>query len=202
MVEKRASMSERQRTEQQNEAGREWPQGVDVRRADSRFRTDIDWLDSHHSFSFGPHRAADNTHHGLLLVSNDDTVAPGSGFQTHPHRDMEIVTWVLEGELEHKDSVGHTDIIYPGLAQRMSAGRGILHSEINPANENPVRFVQMWVLPDQAEIDPGYEQQDVRQELDRGGLIPIASGAGHDSAIRIQQKDATLWAARLPARST
>jgi len=104
-------MSEHQETEQMPKVGREWPQGVDVRRADSRLRTDTDWLDSHHSFSFGQHQDADNTHHGLLLVSNDDTVLPSSGFQTHPHRDMEIVTWVLEGELEHKDSVGNTDII-------------------------------------------------------------------------------------------
>ena len=104
---------------------------VDVRRTDDRFKTRIDWLDSKHSFSFGHHRDPDNTHHGLLLVSNDDVVLPGAGFDTHPHRDMEIVTWVLKGSLVHQDSEGNTGVLYPGLAQRMSAGTGILHSERN-----------------------------------------------------------------------
>ena len=104
---------------------------VDVRRADERFATKISWLDSKHSFSFGPHYDPHNTHHGLLLVNNDDTVDPGTGFETHPHRDMEIVTWVLRGSLVHQDSTGHSGVIYPGLAQRMSAGKGILHSEKN-----------------------------------------------------------------------
>src|SRR3954468_9003297 len=99
---------------------------IDVRRANERFQTEIPWLDSKHSFSFGPHYDLSNTHHGLLLVSNDDIIKAGTGFSTHPHRDMEIVTWVLSGELEHKDSVRNKDIISPGLAQRMSAGRGIL----------------------------------------------------------------------------
>ncbi|HEX5616694.1 MAG TPA: pirin family protein, partial [Acidimicrobiia bacterium] len=99
--------------------------GVDVRPAAQRMHTEIDWLDSWHSFSFGGHYDPDNTHHGLLLVLNDDTVAPGGGFGTHPHRDMEIVTWVLDGTLEHRDSTGTHDTISPGLAQRMSAGSGI-----------------------------------------------------------------------------
>ncbi len=106
---------------------------IDVRRAADRFATGIDWLDSKHSFSFGPHYDPRNTHHGLLLVNNDDVVAPGAGFETHPHRDMEIVTWVLRGQLVHQDSQGHNGVIYPGLAQRMSAGTGILHSEKNDA---------------------------------------------------------------------
>ncbi len=105
----------------------------DVRPHDERPATRIDWLDSKHSFSFGGHYDPANTHFGLLLVSNDDVVAPGSGFETHPHRDMEIVTWVLDGALVHQDSTGHNGVIYPGLAQRMSAGRGILHSEKNDA---------------------------------------------------------------------
>src|SRR5947208_349977 len=106
---------------------------VDVRRAGERFWTRAGWLDSRHSFSFGQHYDPANTHFGLLLVSNDDVVAPGTGFETHPHRDMEIVTWVLDGRLVHQDSAGHTGVIYPGLAQRMSAGTGILHSEKNDA---------------------------------------------------------------------
>jgi redox-sensitive bicupin YhaK (pirin superfamily) len=104
---------------------------VDVRRADERLKTRLGWLDSKHSFSFSRHYDPANTHHGLLLVNNDDIVKPGTGFETHPHRDMEIVTWVLQGSLVHQDSEGHTGVIYPGLAQRMSAGTGILHSEKN-----------------------------------------------------------------------
>src|SRR5262245_44546640 len=129
---------------------------VDVRRAGERFHTRTSWLDSHHSFSFSRHYDPRNVNHGLLLVSNDDIVKPGTGCQTHPHEDMEIVTWVLSGELEHKDSVGNKGIIYPGLAQRMSAGTGILHSEINPSDSKDVHFVQMWVLPDTEGISPGY----------------------------------------------
>ena len=170
---------------------------IDIRRGGERFLTKIDWLDSRHSFSFGPHHDAENTNHGLLLVSNDDVIEAGSGFSTHPHRDMEIVTWVLSGELEHKDSTGNVGLIYPGLAQRMSAGRGILHSEINAANDAPVHLVQMWVLPDTDKIAPSYSQLDINAELARGGLVPVASGRGHDAAISIQQKGAVLWAARL-----
>ena len=182
--------------------------GIDIRRADERFKTDIGWLDSKHSFSFGHHHDPANTHHGLLLVNNDDVVAPGTGFETHPHRDMEIVTWVLQGSLVHQDSTGHNGVIYPGLAQRMSAGTGILHSEKNDAyrltgatpDDEPVHFVQMWVVPDEAGIDPGYEQLEIDGELLAGGLVPVASGMDkHDgaAAIRIRNSYAALYAARL-----
>jgi redox-sensitive bicupin YhaK (pirin superfamily) len=180
---------------------------VDVRRAHDRFTTTLSWLDSRHSFSFGPHYDPRNTHHGLLLVSNDDLVQPGTGFETHPHRDMEIVTWVLQGSLAHQDSAGNSGVIYPGLAQRMSAGRGILHSEKNDAwraegghvPDEPVHFVQMWVVPDERGLRPGYEQLEIDDELLRGGLVPVASGRpGHDAAIRIRNRDAALYAARLP----
>jgi redox-sensitive bicupin YhaK (pirin superfamily) len=187
--------------------------GVDVRPAGERFATRIGWLDSHHSFSFGQHYHPRNTNFGLLLVSNDDVVAPGTGFETHPHRDMEIVTWVLDGGLVHQDSEGHNGLIYPGLAQRMSAGTGILHSEKNDhaalttplprgeaAGERPVHFVQMWVVPDESGIRPGYEQLDITDELTRGGLVPVASGRtehADSSAIRIAQRHAALLAARL-----
>lgn len=170
---------------------------IDVRRADERFTTKIGWLDSKHSFSFGHHRDPANTHHGLLLVSNDDIIQAGSGFETHPHRDMEIITWVLDGELEHKDSEGNKGLIYPGLAQRMSAGTGIWHSEMNPRGDADVRLVQMWVVPDTERINPGYEQLDINGELAKGGLVPVASGRGHDAAIAIRQRDAVLWAGRL-----
>ncbi|CAO5161980.1 putative quercetin 2,3-dioxygenase MT0190 [Frankia sp. AiPs1] len=180
---------------------------VDIRRAWTRAATRTGWLDSHHSFSFGSHYDPTNTHHGVLLVSNDDTVRAGTGFETHPHRDMEIVTWVLRGSLVHEDSVGNAGVLYPGLAQRMSAGRGILHSEKNDAwrlggepHDEPVHFVQMWVAPDTRNVDPGYEQLEIDDELLRGGLVPVASGMARDdghSAIRIRNQHAALHAARL-----
>ena len=170
---------------------------LDVRRSGDRFHTDLGWLDSRHSFSFSRHYDPANTGHGLLLVNNDDVVRGGTGFSTHPHQDMEIVTWVLDGELEHKDSVVHRGALYPGLAQRMSAGTGIWHSEMNPRTGADVHFVQMWVLPDTERVDPGYEQLDVNAELDRGGLVPIASGRDHHAAIAIRQRGAVLWGGRL-----
>ena len=170
---------------------------IDIRRGGERFLTHIDWLDSRHSFSFGRHYDSNNLGHGLLIVNNDDIVLPGTGFMTHPHQDMEIVTWVLEGELEHKDSEGNKGVIFPGLAQRMSAGTGIWHSEINPSGKKPVRFIQMWVLPDTERIAPGYEQLDVSRELGKGGIIPIASGKGDHAAIFIRQKGAVLWGGKL-----
>lgn len=175
---------------------------VDIRLADERFHTEISWLDSWHSFSFSNHYDPANTHHGLLLVSNDDTVKAGTGFRTHPHQDMEIVTWVLEGELEHKDSEGNRGILYPGLAQRMSAGTGIWHSEMNPRSDQDVHFIQMWVMPDARRITPGYEQLDINGYLAKGGLVPVASGKGHESAISIRQKGAVLWAGRLQPGET
>jgi redox-sensitive bicupin YhaK (pirin superfamily) len=173
------------------------PTEIDIRRAHERFHTEISWLDSWHSFSFSNHYDPANTHHGLLLVSNDDTVKAGTGFRTHPHQDMEIVTWVLDGELEHKDSEGNKGIIYPGLAQRMSAGTGIWHSEMNPKADKNVHFIQMWVVPDTQRIIPGYEQLDINGHLAKGGLVPVASGKGHDGAISIRQKGAVLWGGRL-----
>ncbi|MFC4785688.1 pirin family protein [Nocardioides sp. MAHUQ-72] len=180
---------------------------VDVRRAADRFASNFGWLDSKHSFSFGHHHDPRNTHHGLLLVNNDDVVDPGTGFETHPHRDMEIVTWVLQGSLVHQDSTGHNGVIYPGLAQRMSAGTGILHSEKNDSwrlsgeeHRDPVHFVQMWVVPDEQGITPGYEQLEIDGALLSGGLVPVASGMDkHDgeAAIRIRNRYAALHAARL-----
>jgi redox-sensitive bicupin YhaK (pirin superfamily) len=172
---------------------------VEVRPAAERFHTEIDWLDSWHSFSFGGHYDARNTHHGLLVVSNDDRVRAASGFGTHGHADMEIVTWVLDGELEHRDSTGGHGIIYPGLAQRVSAGSGVRHSEMNASATADVHLVQMWVLPDTEGIEPGYEQRDVNDLLASGELVPVASGKGHDGAVTIHQRDAVLWAGRLAA---
>ncbi len=175
---------------------------IDIRRAGSRFHTDVGWLDSWHSFSFGEHFDAQNQGHGQLLVLNDDRVAAAGGFGTHGHRDMEIVTWVLDGELEHRDSTGTFGVIYPGLAQRMSAGSGIRHSEMNHSSTEPVHFVQMWVVPDTTGIEPGYEQLDVSDRLAAGGLVPVASGQGHQGAIHLHQKDAVMLVGRLSEGET
>ncbi|MGX7729329.1 pirin family protein [Rhodococcus sp. 2H158] len=186
---------------------------LDLRRADDRFKTRIGWLDSKHSFSFNHHYDPANTHHGVLTVNNDDIVTPGQGFDTHPHQDMEIVTWVLQGSLVHQDSTGHSGVIYPGLAQRMTAGTGILHSEKNDSwrfdgatgihaqqHDDPVHFIQMWVVPDEAGITPGYEQLEIDHDLLSGGLVPVASGMkqyAHHSAIRIANKYAAMHVARM-----
>lgn len=176
---------------------------AEVRRAAERAVTRTPWLTSRHSFSFGDHYDPDNTHHGLLLVNNDDIVAPGTGFDTHPHRDMEIVTWVLQGHLAHRDSIGNRGVIYPGLAQRMSAGSGILHSEKNDSATEPVHFVQMWVVPDEAGITPGYQQHEVGAEVLDGTLVTIASGIpGRPGAITLHNRDAALHATRLRAGAT
>ncbi|GAA3024597.1 pirin-like bicupin family protein [Gordonia defluvii] len=184
--------------------------GYSVYRARDRFTTTTSWLSSAHSFSFGDHYDPGNTHHGMLAVHNDEILRPGQGFDTHPHRETEIVTWVRSGSLVHQDSRGHSGIVYPGLAQRMSAGSGIEHSERNDtwtsgdglrvegAGRVDAGYVQMWVLPDEFGLDPGYDQADVGVELAAGGLIPIASGdPATDSAIRIANRSATLWVARL-----
>jgi hypothetical protein len=175
---------------------------IEIVRSAQRFRTRTGWLDSRHSFSFGAHYDPGNTHFGLLLVSNDDIVAPGAGFPAHPHRDMEIVTWVLGGALAHSDSAGRTGTVRAGLVQRMSAGTGIRHAELNARQDQPVRFVQMWVAPDAAGVEPGYEQCDVAERLAGGDLIPLASGRGHAGAATIGQRDAVLYAARLLAGRT
>ena len=186
--------------------------GADVRRAADRFRTRTDWLDSRHSFSYGPHYDPDNTHFGVLLVHNEDVVRAGAGFESHPHRDMEIVTWVLAGSLVHEDTAGHAGVIRPGLAQRMSAGSGIRHSETNdawrlgePEHADDVHLVQMWVLPDTDGAPPGYDQHDVTAQLAGGGLVVVASGRpehADDRAVAIRQRAAALHAARLRPGTT
>jgi quercetin 2,3-dioxygenase len=181
---------------------------VDIRRAADRFATRIGWLDSKHSFSFSNHYDPLNTHHGVLLVNNDDRVQAGAGFDSHAHRDMEIVTWVLSGSLVHRDSTGNSGVIRPGEAQRMSAGTGISHSERNdswtvlggPRHDEPVHFVQMWVPPDTRGLDPGYEQRDVDDALVGGGLVTVASGMPRDvdsAAVGIHNRFAAFHVARL-----
>jgi quercetin 2,3-dioxygenase len=174
------------------------PATVEIRRAADRAVTTTPWLQSRHSFSFGDHYDPGNTHHGLLVVNNDDIVAPASGFETHSHRDMEIVTWVLQGQLMHQDSAGNRGVIYPGLAQRMSAGSGILHSEKNGSETEPVHFVQMWVLPDEIGISPSYQQHEIGSEALSGELVTIASGIpGREAAITLHNREAALHGTRL-----
>jgi quercetin 2,3-dioxygenase len=176
----------------------EMPATAEIRRAADRARTSTPWLESRHSFSFGDYYDPTNTHHGLLVVNNDDVVQPASGFDTHHHRDMEIVTWVLQGELTHQDSAGNHGLVYPGLAQRMSAGSGILHSEKNGSAFAPVHFVQMWVVPDESGVTPSYQQHEIEDELLTGGLVIIASGIpGHEAAITLHNRSAALHGARL-----
>lgn len=173
---------------------------AEIRRAADRAVTTTPWLTSRHSFSFGDHYDPDNTHYGLLLVNNDDIVSPGTGFDTHPHRDMEIVTWVLRGELSHRDSTGNHGVVYPGLAQRMSAGSGILHSERNDSPSEPVHFVQMWVVPDESGIDPSYQQHEIDPKMLDDNLVTIASGIPtHDAAITLHNRHAALHGTRLRA---
>ncbi|MFI7059704.1 pirin family protein [Kribbella sp. NPDC050124] len=173
---------------------------VEIRRAGERFQTSSEWLDSRHSFSFGPHYDPANIGFGFLVAHNDDTVAPGTGFDTHPHQDLEIVTWVLRGALAHRDSEGHTGVVHPGLAQRMSAGSGIRHSEWNDGDE-PAHYVQMWVRPEQFDLTPSYQQSTV--DLSSGELVPIASGLpkhASSTAISINQRSAGMSVARLGPR--
>ncbi len=189
-------------------------QGVDVHRSEERMRTRTDWLDSRHSFSYGAHYDPSNTHFGLLMMNNEDRVSAGAGYDMHPHKDMEIVTWVLSGTLAHRDSEGHSGVLHPGLAQRMSAGTGIRHSERNdawtvdpdiPRHDETVHLVQMWVLPGPGDIAPGYEQRDVSGPLEAGEPVVVASGmARHaaDRAISIAQENAALHAVRLKPGAT
>lgn len=172
-------------------------------RAADRPRWRVDWLDSRQSFPFTGNFDLVANAHGLLMVHNQDTVGPGEGFDTHRHRDVEIVTWVLDGSVLHQDSAGHSGLIHPGLAQRMSAGTGILHSEKNGSTSysgTPVEVVQMWIPPDTAGIEPGYQELDVAAALATGELVPVASGMRKDladAAIGIRNRFATLHAARL-----
>ena len=158
-----------------------------VIKSHQRGRTKIDWLDSRHTFSFGDYYDPAAMGFSVLRVINEDRVVGGGGFPTHGHRDMEIVTWVLEGALEHRDSTGGGSVIRPGDAQRMSAGRGIHHSEFNASANEPVHFLQIWLLPAALGIDPGYEQRNFSEESRRGKLRLVASPDGADGSITIHQ---------------
>jgi redox-sensitive bicupin YhaK (pirin superfamily) len=153
----------------------------------ARGQTKIDWLDSYHTFSFGSFSDPNRMGFRTLRVINDDRVVPGAGFGTHGHRDMEILTYVLEGALEHKDSLGTGSVILPGEAQVMSAGTGITHSEYNHSQTEPVHFLQIWILPDEQGLKPRYEQKAFPIEEKRGKLRLIAAKDGRDGAVTIHQ---------------
>lgn len=173
---------------------------VEVRRAGDRFVTPGDGVVSRHSFSFGPHYDPGNVGFGLLVVANDDVAQPHGGYPVHPHRDVEIVTWVLSGALAHEDTAGHGGSLVPGVVQRMSAGRGVRHSEL--ATGAGARFVQMWVPPGAPGADPSYGQADVTADLAGGGLVPVVSGLRRhaaDVAVGLGQPAAALHVARLQA---
>lgn len=175
---------------------------ITLRPAAERGRTDIDWLDSRHTFSFGDYR--DEAHMGFrtLRVINDDRVRAGQGFGTHSHRDMEIVSVVLEGALEHRDSLGTGSIIRPGDVQKMTAGTGVSHSEFNPSPDTPVRFLQIWIIPEKPGLRPEYQQEAFPAEGRRNRLQAIASGDGRDDALVLYQ-DAHIYAGLFdPGRQT
>lgn len=163
-----------------------------------RGHTDAGWLDSHHSFSFGDFYNPNQMGFRSLRVINEDRVQPGQGFGTHGHRDMEIISYVLEGALEHRDSLGTGSVIRPGDVQRMSAGTGVRHSEFNASREEPVHFLQIWILPEKAGIAPGYEQKAFSAAELSGGLRLVASRDGRESSLTIHQ-DAALRAGKLAA---
>jgi len=167
-----------------------------IRRSNDRGGGDHGWLKTHHTFSFNDYWDEKWMGFRSLRVINEDWVAPSQGFPTHPHRDMEIITYVLSGQLEHKDSLGTGSVILPGDGQRMSAGRGIRHSEFNPSPTDKVHLLQIWILPDKNGYDPGYEQKSFPESEKRGRLRLIASSDGADGSVKIHQ-DAKLFVALL-----
>jgi redox-sensitive bicupin YhaK (pirin superfamily) len=169
---------------------------LDIRRATDRGRTHLAWLDSRHSFSFADYYDPAHMGVGDLRVINEDRVQPGAGFATHGHRDMEIISYVLDGALEHRDSIGNGSVIRPGDVQRMSAGTGVLHSEYNHSKSEVVHFLQIWILPNTGSLAPSYEQIHFDRAGLQGRLRVIASPDGRDGSVTVHQ-DALLYAAHL-----
>jgi redox-sensitive bicupin YhaK (pirin superfamily) len=166
---------------------------VEIRKAQERGYADHGWLKSYHSFSFADYFDPRHVEFGALRVINEDRVAPGQGFGTHAHRDMEILSYVLDGELEHKDSIGTGSVIVPGDVQRMSAGTGVRHSEFNPSRDVPVHFLQIWIQPASGGIAPSYEQKHFEPQEKRGRLRLIASPDAREGSVTIHQ-DACVYA--------
>jgi quercetin 2,3-dioxygenase len=169
-----------------------------TRLSQDRGHADFGWLKSRHTFSFGDYFDKQHMGFGPLRVINEDRVAPGAGFGKHPHRDMEILSWVLDGALEHKDSMGTGAQIRPGELQRMTAGTGVTHSEFNASSSDPVHFLQIWIMPERAGLQPGYEQRSFAPAEMNDQWRLVASGKPRDGAVKIHQ-DVDLYAARLTA---
>ncbi len=169
---------------------------LSLRRSEERGHANHGWLDTYHTFSFADYHDPAEMGFASLRVINDDRVQPGQGFGMHGHRDMEIITYILDGALEHKDSMGNGSVIRPGDVQRMSAGRGVLHSEFNPSRSDPVRLLQIWIEPDVIGIEPGYEEKRFADADKKGRLRLIASPDGRDGSVTIHQ-DAYLSATLL-----
>jgi redox-sensitive bicupin YhaK (pirin superfamily) len=169
---------------------------ITIRHAEERGVANFGWLNTRHTFSFGHYFDPEHMGFGPLRVINEDRVRPAAGFDTHGHRDMEIISYVLEGALEHKDSIGTGSVIRPGEVQRMSAGTGIRHSEFNPSRQDPVHFLQIWILPDSEGLEPSYEQKTFSGEEKRGRLRLIGSRDGREGSVTIHQ-DADLYASLL-----
>jgi redox-sensitive bicupin YhaK (pirin superfamily) len=174
---------------------------ITLRPAGDRGRTDWGWLDSRHTFSFGEYFDPDHMGFGSLRVINDDRVAPGGGFGTHGHRDMEILSYVLEGALEHRDSMGTGSVIRPGEIQFMRAGSGVTHSEMNHSKTEPVHFLQIWVVPAEEGLEPAYDQRPVDRERAHEGWVTLASGAPDADAIRLAQDVGLRMTLLSPGRS-
>lgn len=174
---------------------------MEIRYGRDRGAAQFGWLDTRHSFSFGNYYDPARMGFGSLRVINEDKVAPGKGFATHGHRDMEIVTYVLDGALEHKDSLGNGSIMRPGDVQRMSAGTGILHSEFNPSPTEPVHLLQIWLLPDQTDLEPSYEQRYFPPAERQNQFRAIATRDGQNGSVVIHQ-DAAIYSALLAAQQT
>lgn len=172
-----------------------------IRKADQRGGVQLGWLDSRHTFSFGDYYDPAHMGFGPLRVINEDRVAPGGGFPTHPHRDMEIISYVLDGALAHKDSTGAAGVVRSGDVQRMTAGTGVRHSEYNASDADPAHFLQIWIVPERAGLAPGYEQKRFSPEEMRGRLRLIAAPDARDGALLIHQ-DAEVYATRLGAGET
>jgi quercetin 2,3-dioxygenase len=166
---------------------------LEVRKSEDRGQADHGWLKSQHSFSFADYFDEEHVQFGALRVINEDRVAAGGGFGTHPHRDMEIVSYVLAGQLGHKDSMGNGSVMRPGDVQRMSAGTGVLHSEMNPSQTEAAHFLQIWIRPNQAGVKPGYEQKHFDDSEKRGRLRLVVSGDGAEGSVTIHQ-DARMYA--------
>ena len=169
---------------------------IQVRTAEDRGRTDWGWLDSRHTFSFGEYYDPAHMGFGTLRVINDDRVTAGAGFGTHGHRDMEILSYVLEGALEHKDSSGGGGVIRPGEIQFMRAGSGVTHSEYNHSRVEPVHFLQIWIVPDTRSLQPAYGQSTFDREAARRGFVRLASPDGKNGTLQVHQ-DVELWVAML-----